>query len=156
MPFSSLQSTTKHAIFIIGAIGTLITGIGYLTPVIDYASNLHRAAVIVDSLELKMQRYDKHLRDVQEEQLKKQKSFAVGLRSSEDTHQLMYVDEDGGVYRAWLDSETKRYFYYNVNGQPIFCYTKQPKNNMVAQPALRVQPLVLPDTSRIDTSFITE
>jgi len=147
MALTQLKTKTTQIVGLIGLIGALITGVSYLSPVINYIKNIHKSATTIDSIQIKLEKYDEFINMYQQEQKEKKNSFAVGLRSSKETHQLMYIDLDGGIYRAWLDNETKRYFYYDVNGVPIYCYTKEQKHYSKSVPALNIQPIQLPDTT---------
>ena len=151
MPLAQLKTKTTQIVGLIGIVGALITGVSYITPVIKYAKNIHKSAIYIDSIQIKLKKYDEYISIYQQEQREKKNSFAVGLRSSKETHQLMYVDKDGGMYRAWLDDETKRYFYYDVKGQPVFCYTKEPKHRTITPSAMLIQPLQIPDTTIKDS-----
>jgi hypothetical protein len=131
-------------VFIVTSIGALITLINYIRPVIDYTSNLNSLVRQYESINESMLKIESHIKEYEEERDRKLKTFSIGLRSDSESGQIIYVDENNGIYRAFIDERTKEYFYYDINGDPIFCYTKRPVR--YEEPHLEIRPLILPDT----------
>lgn len=144
MPFEKLKTKFGNIIFIVAVIGATITLIGYIKPVINYVSNLNKLVNQYESINLTLERLDTHLKQYEEDRANKKKTFSIGLRSDTETGQIIYVDENNGIYRAFLDDNTNDYFYYDIDGNPIFCYTRKPVRN--EQPHLEIRPLFMPDT----------
>jgi len=144
MPVEKLKSKFGSIIFVVTLIGATITLIGYIKPVIDYVSNLNKLVNQYESIHLTLERLDTHLKQYEEDRLNKKKTFSIGLRSDTETGQIIYVDENNGIYRAFLDNNTNEYFYYNIDGNPIFCYTQKKVRN--EQPHLEIRPLIMPDS----------
>ena len=144
MPFEKLKTKFGNIIFIVAVIGATITLIGYIKPVINYVSNLNKLVNQYESINLTLERLDTHLKQYEEDRANKKKTFSIGLRSDTETGQIIYVDENNGIYRAFLDDNTNEYFYYDIDGNPIFCYTQKPVRN--EQPHLEIRPLFMPDT----------
>ena len=144
MPFEKLKTKFGNIIFIVAVIGATITLIGYIKPVINYVSNLNKLVNQYESIHLTLERLDTHLKQYEEDRLNKKKTFSIGLRSDTETGQIIYVDENNGIYRAFLDDNTNDYFYYDIDGNPIFCYTRKPVRN--EQPHLEIRPLFMPDS----------
>ena len=144
MPFEKLKTKFGNIIFIVAVIGATITLIGYIKPVINYVSNLNKLVNQYESINLTLERLDTHLKQYEEDRANKKKTFSIGLRSDTETGQIIYVDENNGIYRAFLDDNTNEYFYYDIDGNPIFCYTQKPVRN--EQPHLEIKPLFMPDT----------
>lgn len=131
-------------IFIVTAIGALITLINYIRPLIDYTSNLNSLVKQYEKIDESILKIENHIKEYEEERDRKLKTFSIGLRSDSESGQIIYVDEKNGIYRAFVDERTKEYFYYDINGNPIFCYTKRPVGYQ--EPHLDIRPLMLPDT----------
>lgn len=144
MPFEKLKTKFGNIIFIVAVIGATITLIGYIKPVINYVSNLNKLVNQYESINLTLERLDTHLKQYEEDRANKKKTFSIGLRSDTETGQIIYVDENNGIYRAFLDDNTNEYFYYDIDGNPIFCYTRKPVRN--EQPHLEIKPLFMPDS----------
>jgi hypothetical protein len=144
MPFEKLKTKFGNIIFIVAVIGATITLIGYIKPVINYVSNLNKLVNQYESINLTLERLDTHLKQYEEDRANKKKTFSIGLRSDTETGQIIYVDENNGIYRAFLDDNTNDYFYYDIDGNPIFCYTRKPVRN--EQPHLEIRPLFMPDS----------
>ena len=144
MPFEKLKTKFGNIIFIVAVIGATITLIGYIKPVINYVSNLNKLVNQYESINLTLERLDTHLKQYEEDRANKKKTFSIGLRSDTETGQIIYVDENNGIYRAFLDDNTNEYFYYAIDGNPIFCYTRKPVRN--EQPHLEIRPLIMPDS----------
>ena len=144
MPFEKLKTKFGNIIFIVAVIGATITLIGYIKPVINYVSNLNKLVNQYESINLTLERLDTHLKQYEEDRVNKKKTFSIGLRSDTETGQIIYVDENNGIYRAFLDDNTNEYFYYDIDGNPIFCYTRKPVRN--EQPHLEIRPLFMPDS----------
>jgi len=144
MPFEKLKTKFGNIIFIVAVIGATITLIGYIKPVINYVSNLNKLVNQYESINLTLERLDTHLKQYEEDRANKKKTFSIGLRSDTETGQIIYVDENNGIYRAFLDDNTNDYFYYDIDGNPIFCYTRKPVRN--EQPHLEIRPLIMPDS----------
>jgi hypothetical protein len=144
MPFEKLKTKFGNIIFIVAVIGATITLIGYIKPVINYVSNLNKLVNQYESINLTLERLDTHLKQYEEDRANKKKTFSIGLRSDTETGQIIYVDENNGIYRAFLDDNTNEYFYYDIDGNPIFCYTRKPVRN--EQPHLEIRPLFMPDS----------
>ena len=144
MPVEKLKNRFGSIIFIVTLIGATITLIGYIKPVINYVSNLNKLVNQYESIHLTLERLDTHLKQYEEDRLNKKKTFSIGLRSDTETGQIIYVDENNGIYRAFLDDNTNEYFYYDIDGNPIFCYTQKPVRN--EQPHLEIRPLIMPDS----------
>lgn len=144
MPFEKLKTKFGNIIFIVAVIGATITLIGYIKPVINYVSNLNKLVNQYESINLTLERLDTHLKQYEEDRANKKKTFSIGLRSDTETGQIIYVDENNGIYRAFLDDNTNEYFYYDIDGNPIFCYTRKPVRN--EQPHLEIRPLIMPDS----------
>ena len=73
----------------------------------------------------------------------KKKTFSIGLRSDTENGQMIYVDENNGIYRAFLDPKTKEYFYYDSDGHPVYCYSQRKVNG--EKDHIEIKPLVLPE-----------
>jgi len=144
MPLEKLKTKFGNIIFIVAVIGATITLIGYIKPVINYVSNLNKLVNQYESINLTLERLDTHLKQYEEDRANKKKTFSIGLRSDTETGQIIYVDENNGIYRAFLDDNTNDYFYYDIDGNPIFCYTRKPVRN--EQPHLEIRPLFMPDS----------
>jgi len=132
MPVEKLKTKFGNIVFLVTLIGATIT------------SNLNKLVNQYESINLSLERLDTHLKQYEEDRLNKKKTFSIGLRSDTETGQIIYVDENNGIYRAFLDDNTNEYFYYDIDGNPIFCYTQKPVRN--EQPHLEIRPLFMPDT----------
>jgi len=144
MPVEKLKTKFGNIVFLVTLIGATITLIGYIKPIINYVSNLNKLVNQYESINLTLERLDTHLKQYEEDRLNKKKTFSIGLRSDTETGQIIYVDENNGIYRAFLDDNTNEYFYYDIDGNPIFCYTRKPVRN--EQPHLEIRPLIMPDS----------
>ena len=144
MPVEKLKTKFGNIVFLVTLIGATITLIGYIKPIINYVSNLNKLVNQYESINLTLERLDTHLKQYEEDRANKKKTFSIGLRSDTETGQIIYVDENNGIYRAFLDDNTNDYFYYDIDGNPIFCYTRKPVRN--EQPHLEIRPLFMPDS----------
>ena len=117
---------------------------GYLSPVIDYASNLNKLVSEYEAIHATMEKIDSHIDQYEEDRANKKKTFSIGLRSDMESGQVVYVDEKNGIYRAFLNQETKQYFYYDMEGTAIYCYTK--KTVRGEERHLEIRPIIVPDT----------
>ena len=144
MPVEKLKTKFGNIVFLVTLIGATITLIGYIKPIINYVSNLNKLVNQYESIHLTLERLDTHLKQYEEDRANKKKTFSIGLRSDTETGQIIYVDENNGIYRAFLDDNTNEYFYYDIDGNPIFCYTRKPVRN--EQPHLEIRPLIMPDS----------
>jgi len=144
MPLTQFKSKFSNVIFIVTAIGTIVTLIGYMSPIFSYASNLNKLVQEYESIQSSIQRIEQHINEYEEERSNKKKTFAIGLRSDTESGQIIYVDENNGMYRAFLDDRTKEYFYYDTDGKPVFCYTRKPVTGESSH--LEIRPLIMPDT----------
>jgi len=144
MPLTKLKTKFGNIVFLVTLIGATITLIGYIKPIINYMSNLNKLVNQYESISLTLERLDTHLKQYEEDRLNKKKTFSIGLRSDTETGKIIYVDENNGIYRAFLDDNTNEYFYYDIDGNPIFCYTRKAVKN--EQPHLEIKPLFMPDT----------
>ena len=144
MPVEKLKTKFGNIVFLVTLIGATITLIGYIKPIINYVSNLNKLVNQYESINLTLERLDTHLKQYEEDRANKKMTFSIGLRSDTETGQIIYVDENNGIYRAFLDDNTNEYFYYDIDGNPIFCYTRKPVRN--EQPHLEIRPLFMPDS----------
>ena len=144
MPLTKLKTKFGNIVFLVTLIGATITLIGYIKPIINYVSDLNKLVKQYESINLTLERLDTHLNQYEEDRANKKKTFSIGLRSDTETGQIIYVDENNGIYRAFLDDNTNEYFYYDIDGNPIFCYTQKPVRN--EQPHLEIRPLFMPDS----------
>ena len=131
-------------IFTVTAIGAIITLISYVKPVINYANDLNDIVHQYEQINESLEKMDKHIEQYEEDRANKKKSFSIGLRSDTETGQIIYVDENNGIYRAFLDEETKQYFYYDVNGVAVYCYTKKPVRGEEIH--IEIKPIIIPDS----------
>ena len=144
MPLTEFKNKFGNIIWIVTAIGATITLIGYLSPVIDYASNLNKLVSEYEAIHATMEKIDNHIDQYEEDRANKKKTFSIGLRSDMESGQVVYVDENNGIYRAFLDQETKQYFYYDMEGTAVYCYTKKPVRG--EERHLEIRPIIIPDT----------
>lgn len=144
MPVDKLKTKFGNIIFIVTLIGATITLIGYIKPLVSYVSNLNKLVNQYESIHLTMEKIDKHIEQYEEDRLNKKKTFSIGLRSDTESGQIIYVDENNGIYRAFLDDNTNEYFYYDIGGNPIYCYTQKKVRN--EQPHLEIRPIIMPDS----------
>jgi hypothetical protein len=144
MPLTKLKTKFGNIVFLVTLIGATITLIGYIKPIINYVSDLNKLVKQYESINLTLERLDTHLKQYEEDRANKKKTFSIGLRSDTETGKIIYVDENNGIYRAFLDDNTNEYFYYDIDGNPIFCYTRKPVRN--EQPHLEIRPLFMPDS----------
>ena len=144
MPLTEFKNKFGNIIFIVTAIGAMITLIGYVSPVIDYASNLNKLVNEYEHIHSSIERIETHMKQYEEDRANKKKTFSIGLRSDTETGQIIYVDENNGIYRAFLDPKSKQYFYYDTEGKPVFCYTRKP---VVGEEShIEIRPIIMPDT----------
>ena len=147
MPFTQFKAKATNVIFVITTIGALLTLIGYMRPVINYAKTLNKLVDQYDEINQSMQRIEKHIVEYEEYRENKKKTFSIGLRSDVETAQIIYVDENNGIYRAFLDEQSKEYFYYDAEGDAIYCYTRKPvRSQIVTNTHQLVAPIHEPDT----------
>jgi hypothetical protein len=144
MGFEILKNKFSNIIFVVTAIGTIITLINYIGPVVQYASNLNKLVSQYEDINKSLEKMSDHIDQYELDRANKRKTFSIGLRSDTETGQIIYVDENNGIYRAFLDEQSKEYFYYDINGEPVFCYTKRPVRNEA--PHIEIKPLILPDS----------
>jgi len=145
MAFKVFKDKASNVIFVITAIGALITLISYVRPVINYASDLNKLVHQYQQINESMEKIEQHIKDYEEARANKGKSFSIGLRSDTETGKIIYVDENNGIYRAFVDDRTKEYYYYDKEGNPIYCYTK--KRVTYESNHIEIRPLIMPDTS---------
>jgi len=134
----------SNVIFAVTAIGAIVTLVSYASPVVQYANDLNRLVQQYEEINKSMELIESHIKDYEEDRANKLKTFSIGLRSDIENSRIIYVDENNGIYRAFVDDRTKEYYYYDKNGNPIYCYTKKP----VAYEArhIEIKPLIMPDT----------
>jgi len=152
MAFKVFKDKTSNVIFVITAIGALITLISYVRPVINYVSDLNKLVHQYQQINESMEKIEQHIQDYEETRTNKGKSFSIGLRSDTETGKIIYVDENNGIYRAFLDPTTKEYFYYDVEGRPIYCYTQKPVRGQADH--IEIRPIVIPDIVILDSDTI--
>jgi hypothetical protein len=145
MPFTAFKNKMSNVIFVITAIGAIVTLIGYARPVFRYANDLNRLVQQYEEINKSMDLIESHIREYEEARANKLKSFSIGLRSDTENGQIIYVDENNGIYRAFVDDRTKEYYYYDKEGNPIYCYTKKPVRYEPKH--IEIKPLIMPDTS---------
>lgn len=150
MDYSKIKNKIGGLVFIITAIGAVVTMINYMSPIVNYASDLNNLVQQYELINESIQKIEVHIKEYEEDRASKLKTFSIGLRSDTETGQIIYIDEKNGIYRAFIDNQTKEYFYYDVNGNPIFCYTKKPVR--YEEQHLEIRPIALPD--RISTDSI--
>jgi len=122
MEFNVFKDKFSKVIFAVTAIGATITLINYVGPVINYANDLNDL----------VQQYEQINESLE--------------------GQVIYVDENNGIYRAFLDKTTKQYFYYDIEGVAVYCYTKKPVRG--EERHVEIKPLIIPDSliiSNIDS-----
>ena len=144
MEFKMFKDKFSKIIFTVTAIGAIITLISYVKPVINYANDLNDIVHQYEQINESLEKMDKHIEQYEEDRANKKKSFSIGLRSDTETGQIIYVDENNGIYRAFLDEETKQYFYYDVNGVAVYCYTKKPVRGEEIH--IEIKPIIIPDS----------
>ena len=144
MSFTEFKSKFGNIIFTVTAIGALITLIGYISPIFNYASDLNKLVNEYGKIQKSMKRMETHIDQYESDRANKRKTFSIGLRSDTENGQMIYVDENNGIYRAFLDPKTKEYFYYNSEGHPIYCYSQRKVNN--EKDHIEIKPLVLPES----------
>ena len=115
MPLTKLKTKFGNIVFLVTLSGATITLIGYIKPIINYVSNLNKLVNQYESISLTLERLDTHLKQYEEDRVNKKKTFSIGLRSDTETGQIIYVDENNGIYRAFLDDNNNEYFYYCCN-----------------------------------------
>ena len=145
MPFTAFKNKMSNVIFAITAIGAIVTLIGYARPVFRYANDLNKLVHQYEEINKSMDLIESHIKDYEEARANKLKSFSIGLRSDTENGQIIYVDENNGIYRAFVDDRTKEYYYYDKEGNPIYCYTK--KRVTYESNHIEIRPLIMPDTS---------
>lgn len=143
MSFTEFKNKFGNVIFTVTAIGALFTLIGYISPIFDYASDLNKLVNEYEQIHKSMQRIETHIDQYESDRTNKKKTFSIGLRSDTENGQMIYVDENNGIYRAFLDPSTKEYFYYDSEGHPIYCYSQKPVRNQ--EDHLEIRPLVIPE-----------
>jgi len=144
MPLTQFKAKFGNLIFLATAIGAIVTLVGYIGPIFNYASNLNKLVNEYEAIHGSMQRIEQHLIQYEEDRANKKKTFAIGLRSDTESGQIIYVDENNGIYRAFLDDRTKQYFYYDTEGKPVFCYSR--KSVTGEESHLEIKPIIMPDT----------
>lgn len=144
MEFKILKDKFGKVIFIITAIGAIITLINYIKPIVNYANDLNNIVRQYEKINESMERMDNHIKQYEEDRNNKKKSFSIGLRSDTQSGKIIYVDENNGIYRAFLDEESKQYFYYDINGIAVYCYTKKPVKGEEVH--IEIKPIIIPDS----------
>jgi len=144
MEFNMFKDKFSKVIFIVTAIGASITLINYVGPVINYANDLNGLVQQYEQINKSLERMDKHIDQYEQDRTNKKKSFSIGLRSDTESGQVIYVDENNGIYRAFLDKTTKQYFYYDIEGIAVYCYTKKPVRG--EERHVEIKPLIIPDS----------
>ena len=152
MAFKVFKDKASNVIFVITAIGALITLVSYVRPVINYASDLNKLVHQYQQINESMEKIEQHIQDYEEARANKGKSFSIGLRSDTETGKIIYVDENNGIYRAFLDPTTKEYFYYDMDGHPIYCYTQKPVRGQADH--IEIRPIVISDIVILDSDTI--
>ena len=145
MPFTAFKNKMSNVIFVITAIGAIVTLIGYARPVFRYANDLNRLVQQYEEINKTMELIESHIKEYEDVRANKLKSFSIGLRSDAENGQIIYVDENNGIYRVFVDDRTKEYYYYDKEGNPIYCYTKKPVRYELRH--VEIKPLIMPDTS---------
>ena len=152
MPFTpEFKSKFGNIVFLVTAIGAIVTLISYVTPVVNYASNLNKLVNEYEKIHTSIERIESHIKDYEEDRVNKKKTYSIGLRGDTETGKIIYVDENNGIYRAFLNSETKQYFYYDMEGDAIYCYTKNPVKG--EEKHIEIRPIVLPDSTIVTDSI---
>lgn len=144
MKFNIFKDKFSKVIFIVATIGAIVTLIGYVKPIINYANDLNNIVHQYEQINESLDRMDEHIKQYEEDRTNKKKSFSIGLRSDTETGQVIYVDENNGIYRAFLDEESKQYFYYDVDGVAVYCYTKKPVKG--EERHVEIKPIIIPDS----------
>ncbi len=144
MKFNIFKDKFSKVIFIVATIGAIVTLIGYVKPIINYANDLNNIVHQYEQINESLDRMDEHIKQYEEDRTNKKKSFSIGLRSDTETGQVIYVDENNGIYRAFLDEESKQYFYYDVDGVAVYCYTKKPVKG--EERHIEIKPIIIPDS----------
>ena len=144
MKFNIFKDKFSKVIFIVATIGAIVTLIGYVKPIINYANDLNNIVHQYKQINESLDRMDEHIKQYEEDRTNKKKSFSIGLRSDTETGQVIYVDENNGIYRAFLDEESKQYFYYDVDGVAVYCYTKKPVKG--EERHIEIKPIIIPDS----------
>lgn len=125
MPLTEFKKKAASLALIVTTIGAGITLFGYLTPAIGYVHSISELVEIKDQLIADIDSLKNHVKEYELYRNAKKETFAVGLRGDLNSNQLIYVDERNGIYRAFLDEQDGRYFYYDAEGYPIYCYTRE-------------------------------
>ncbi len=144
MKFNIFKDKFSKVIFIVATIGAIVTLIGYVKPIINYANDLNNIVHQYEQINESLDRMDEQIKQYEEDRTNKKKSFSIGLRSDTETGQVIYVDENNGIYRAFLDEESKQYFYYDVDGVAVYCYTKKPVKG--EERHIEIKPIIIPDS----------
>jgi hypothetical protein len=142
MSFTEFKNKFGNVIFTVTAIGALVTLIGYISPIVDYASDLNKLVNEYEQIHKSMQRIETHIDQYESDRTNKKKTFSIGLRSDTENGQMIYVDENNGIYRAFLDPRTKEYFYYDSEGHPIYCYSQKPVRSQ--EDHIEIKPIIMP------------
>ena len=143
MSFTEFKNKFGNVIFTVTAIGALTTLIGYISTIVDYATDLNKVVNEYEQIHKSMQRIETHIDQYESDRTNKKKTFSIGLRSDTENGQMIYVDENNGIYRAFLDPKTKEYFYYDSDGHPVYCYSQRKVNG--EKDHIEIKPLVLPE-----------
>tara|TARA_R110002167_G_scaffold213263_1_gene417924 strand:+ start:225 stop:686 length:462 start_codon:yes stop_codon:yes gene_type:complete len=152
MEFKIFKDKFSKIIFIVATIGAIVTLIGYVKPIINYANDLNNLVHQYEQINEPLEKMMEHIKQYEEDRTNKKKSFSIGLRSDTETGQVIYVDENNGIYRAFLDEETKQYFYYNVDGVAVYCYTKKPVKG--EERHIEIKPIIIPDSVIVDSVIV--
>jgi len=75
MAFKVFKDKASNVIFVITAIGALITLISYVRPVINYASDLNKLVHQYQQINESMEKIEQHIKDYEEARANKGKSF---------------------------------------------------------------------------------
>lgn len=144
MEFSAFKDKFSKVIFLVTAIGATITLVNYVGPVINYANDLNDLVQQYEEINESLEKMEKHIEQYEQDRINKKKSFSIGLRSDTETGQVIYVDENNGIYRAFLDQTTKQYFYYDIDGIAVYCYSKKPVRG--EERHIEIRPIIIPDS----------
>ena len=79
MAFKVFKDKASNVIFIITAIGALITLISYIRPVINYARDLNNLVHQYENINQSLQKMDVHIDQYEQDRVNKRKSFSIGL-----------------------------------------------------------------------------
>jgi len=144
MGWDTLKNKMTNTVLIVTAIGAVITLISYVSPLITYVTTLNKVVTHYEEISSSLNRIESWIDEQELDRLNKKKTFSIGLRSDTEGGKIIYVDENNGIYRTFIDKKTNRYYYYNIEGEPIFCYSKEVVGS--GEKHVEIRPLIVPDT----------